>query len=898
MSATLTPGRLIGSYEIVDQIGVGGMGEVYRAHDRKLGRDVALKILPASVATDPDRVARFEREAWTLAALNHPGIAHIYGFEQSDDISALVMELVDGEDLSDRIRRGAIPIADALPIARQVADALEAAHSQGIIHRDLKPANIKIRPDGTVKVLDFGLAKALDLSSGARTLESGPGLSATMTSPAMTGIGIILGTAAYMSPEQARGLVVDQRADIWAFGVVFYEMLTGRMAFPGATVTDTLARLIERDPDWNALPAATPVSVRTLLRRCLTKDPRQRAPHIGLARLDVDDALSGATDAVSIAVPAPRSAARNGLVLASAVAVVATIAAALGYWWRPESSNDTTPPYRSLIVLDENMNSRPPSLRFAVSPDGRWLAYVGAGGEGAPVRLWIRSLAENTSRELGGTDEASAPFWSPDSRSIAFFAKGRLMRIQVTGELPTPVDLSDETVLALPGSWGDSDTIVFSKERRLWRVPARGGQSAAVTTLDATTETSHGFPWFLPGGRRILFTSFKGLEPVGVFAVDLDTGVRHRVMDGASNVSNVQYAGGSLFFMRGTTLVAQPFDPSTLTLSQTPVVLADRVMSNVVVLRSAAFSVSQTGIAIYWPLLRGNGSRLAWFTRDGQQTNVGDNLASNRSLALSGDGQRAALIPMNQDGQADVWLVDLRRNVRSRVTHEERPATATWSRDGRYLYYSARKGTSVLNIYRKGEFGTGQPELIVDDGLDKWVTDVSADGGVLLYEAERPGQSWDVFAVTLGPTLRTEVVLASPFAERNAVFAPGGEWIAFTSNDSGQAEDVYVARYPSGTSRTQVSASSGRFPRWGVTGGELLFHAANRLVSASLTLGTDRADIGSVTPLFQVAAPEGFTRQFYDIAPDGRILVSVPSADTTGTSRLELLTNWPGLPRR
>jgi serine/threonine protein kinase len=876
------------------------MGEVYRARDAKLGRDVALKILPAAVAADGERLARFEREARTLAVLNHPHIAQIYGFEQSGDVSALVMELVDGEDLSDRIGRGPLPLAEALPLAREMAEALEFAHAQGVIHRDLKPANIRLRPDGTVKILDFGLAKAFDPFGASASSERVD--AATMTSPAMTMQGVILGTAAYMSPEQARGQTVDQRADIWAFGVVFYEMLTGRLAFAAPTVTDTLARVIEREPDWSALPAATPPSVRTLLRRCLEKDPRKRAPHIGLARLDVDDALTSGSTAAPMAdnVAVPPQSARSKLALGAAVVLIALVAAAAGYFFSPQAADTTAPAYRSLLLMSENMNPRPPSGRFAISPDGRWLASLGSDDQSRAVRLWLRPLSATTTQELPGSEDANGPFWSPDSRAIGFFANGQLLRIELGGGPPTKIcDLPGGPQLQ-SAAWGPDGTVVFTAASALWRVPAGGGQPVQITTLDATAETLHAFPWFL-SARQVAFTTYKGLEPVAVHQLDLESGDRVQLMNDASNV---QFATGHLIFMRGTTLFAQRFDPSTRAFAGEPRVLADVVMHNVVLMKAGGFSVSQSGAVVYMPLSRGDdGARLMWITRDGAQADAEadaarrDHASSHRGLTISPDGRRAAIIPLSVDASVDVWLVDLERRVRSRLTHDLSPTTAVWARDGRTLYFSARKGTGALDIYSRGDFGSGPDHVVFTDDLDKWVTSVSADGRTLLFEAQRPGKLWDVFALTLDPAPRVTPIFEMPFSERAAQLSPDGQWIAYTVNDSGRGDDVYIAKYPSGAHRRQVSADGGGFPRWHPSGRELFFHAEGRLMSAAVTPRPDGVDIGAVTPLFNVMAPEGFSRTFYDVTADGRFLVSVPTAQSSGT-RLALLTNWPALTTR
>ena len=880
----MTIGQTIGPYQVRDKLGSGGMGDVYRARDSKLGRDVALKVLPASFVSDPERVARFEREARTLASLNHPHIAHVYGFEPNP--LALVMELVPGDDLSSRIARGALPIPEALAIARQIADALEFAHAQGVVHRDLKPGNIKIRPDGAIKVLDFGLAKALSPTDVPEQLDA-----ATMTSPAMTLQGVILGTAAYMAPEQARGQAVDQRADIWAFGVVLYEMLTGRLAFAAPTVTDTLARVIEREPDWTALPTATPAAIRTLLRRCLEKDPRKRAPHIGIARLECDDALSGPTTVHAAVADSSDVTRRRPIGVPVAAAVVLTVAAAAaGYFLRPRLAAAPALPYRSLLLIDENLNPRAPSHRFRISPDGRRLAYVGSGEPSREVHLWIRVLSDDTSQAVTGTEDAATPFWSPDSRSIAYYANGQLWRVEVGGGRPEKIcDIPNVVPQAPSGAWGPGDVIVFSNGKTLWRVSARGGQPEELTTLEAGQETQHGFPWFLPGAGRVVFTAYRGLEPVGVYALDLESRTRRRILEGGSNV---QFADGRLIFLRGTALMAQPFDFETLQFSGVAVTLADPVLANIAVVRAGAFSVSETGALVYVPQLRRGGSRLVWATRDGKQTLIQEMPTTTRGLSVTSDGSRAANLPMNFEGQTDLWLVDLNRGVPSRLTHDVRPMTAVWSRDGRTLYYSAYRSSGALNIYRRGDLGTGPEEVVFESDVDKWLTSVSSDNRTFIYESLRPGQGWDIFSLTLEATPRVTPVAQSPFLERAGQLSNDGQWLAFAMN-MGQGDEVYIAKHPTGAHRTQISSGGGRFPRW-LSTKELIFHDGRQLVSAGVTLRADGVDVGAVTPLFPVAPPEGFARAFYDVTADGRFVISLPSAQLS-TAPLGLLTNWQAI---
>ena len=486
----LTPGSRLGIYEVTAQIGEGGMGQVFRAHDTKLNRDVALKVLPDAFASDPDRLARFTREAHALAALNHTNIAHIHGLEESSGVRALVMELVEGPTLADRIAQGPIPIDEALPIARQIAEALEAAHEQGIVHRDLKPANIKVRPDGTVKVLDFGLAKATEpVVASTPSMSRSP----TITTPAMTQAGIILGTAAYMSPEQARGKIVDKRADIWAFGAVLYEMLTGRRAFPGDDLSLTLAAVMMQDPAWAAFPPATPSNVRQLLRRCLVKDPRQRIRDMGDVRL----ALEAAHDPA----PAPNRQTRHPLVWASGVVVVASLAlTASALWNRPAAAHKTAVRFTIPLPSGQEIISYP-----AITRDGQTVAYVAQQGTD-DAQLYLRDLNSFEPRAVAGSSGARQPFFSPDGKWVAFFAQGQLQKAEVTGG--TPVRLA-EASYPFGGTWNDDNTIIYtvSLGSGLMRIPASGGMPESLTKPDGAAQGyAHVFPQALPGGRRVLFT--------------------------------------------------------------------------------------------------------------------------------------------------------------------------------------------------------------------------------------------------------------------------------------------------------------------------------------------------------------------------------------------------------
>ncbi|NOT28063.1 MAG: serine/threonine-protein kinase [Acidobacteria bacterium] len=612
----LTSGARIGPYEVGRLLGIGGMGEVYRGTDTNLGREVAIKVLPEGFAHDADRLARFEREARTLASFNHPHIAQIYGLEKSAGLHALVMELVEGPTLADQIAQGAMPLDEALPIAKQICEALEAAHEQGIIHRDLKPANIKVRPDGTVKVLDFGLAKAME---PAGVTSASVSQAPTITSPAMlTGAGMILGTAAYMSPEQARGKTVDKRADIWAFGAVLFEMLTGKRPFEGEDIAETLGAVIHKEPAWSRLPTATPAAVRTVVQRCLQKDPRQRLRDIGDVRLALDgafeDAAAGAqapdpavvqerwrqrTDAaVAVEVGAIRRTLRRRAALVGAAALMTGVVVGAAVWSVTRPATPAPPETRVDIVTPATTET----TSFALSPDGRQIVFV-ASGDGAP-RLWLRPLDQATAQPLAGTEGAQYPFWSPDSRSVGFFDGSSLKRVNLAGGSPQTL----AATIGRGGTWSADGVILFAPtpESPLFRVPASGGAAVAVTTL--ATQRSHRFPQFLPDGRQFLFYAQGTPDTQGLYLGSLDAPETTRltaadaagVYDPAGPGSTeAPGEGGWLLFIRGGTLLGQRLDLTRRALTGVPVTVADSVAFDGITTNASAVSVSAAGLVAY-----------------------------------------------------------------------------------------------------------------------------------------------------------------------------------------------------------------------------------------------------------------------------------------------------------
>ena len=890
----LTPGTRLGVYEVIAQIGQGGMGQVYRARDTRLNRDVALKVLPHLFANDVERLARLTREAQTLASVNHPNIAHIHGLEESNGVRALVMELVEGEDLSQRIARGAIPIDEALPIAKQIAEALEAAQEQGIIHRDLKPANIKVREDGTVKVLDFGLAKALEPAAGSSPSVS---MSPTITTPAMTQAGIILGTAAYMSPEQARGKTVDKRSDIWAFGCVFYEMLTRRRAFQGEGVSDTLANILTQEPDWNALPANTPTPIRTLLRRCLEKDRKRRLDSAAAARLEIDDVLAAPSAETPAREPVPTRVAREAqpfrlkrrervawfVAVASIVAALAAVVAATLPWRRDA-------PELAVLRLDVTTPQTSDPTSFALSPDGRQVVFVAAGDGGS--KLWLRPLDRTTAQPLPSTEGATFPFWAPDSRAIGFFADAKLKRLDLPGGKAQ--ELADASN-GRGGAWSRDGVILFAANviSGLLRVPATGGTPTSVTR-PAPGELGHRFPEFLPDGRRFIF--WVGPSPPevqGLYLGSLDAPETHRLV--AADAGGAYAHPGYLLWPRQGVLVAAPFDVARGALSGGPVPIAPAVGSSVATNRSA-FSVSTTGLLAYRTGVTGR-SRLVWMDRSGRVVRALGPPDENQLVypEPSPDGQRVA-VQRTVQGNMDIWHVDEARGIRSRFTFDTSvDSTAVWAPDGsRLVFRSNRNG--VYDLFEKRATGAGDEQLLFTSPDDKIPSDWSADGRFLLF-VNFVKNVPDLWALPIeSQSVGTPFpVVQTRFAEDQGQFSPDGRWIAYRTNESGQ-DEIYVQAFPGPGSKARVSAEGGSQPRWRRNGKELFYIGPdNRLMAVAIGLPPDghTPNVGAPFALFSTGlASRGAPKHQYAVAPDGQRFLMVVSADETIASPITIVQNW------
>jgi eukaryotic-like serine/threonine-protein kinase len=877
-------GQRLGSYAIRSLLGVGGMGEVYRAHDDTLGREVAIKVLPTAFTADPERRARFEREARMLATLNHPHIGAIYGIEEAAGVRALVLELVEGETLAERIARdarsGGLPLADALVIARQIADALEAAHEKGIVHRDLKPANIKITPDGAVKVLDFGLAKA------ARTDSARLDLSESRD-------GAILGTAAYMSPEQARGHSVDKRSDIWAFGCVLYEMLTGRLTFPGETVSDTIAKILEREPDWSALPATTPAPIRRLLLHCLTKDPKQRLRDIGDARIDIDaidQVLPGAPE-VAVTPSAPAKT-RTTWLLWIAAAALLVVSIALGV----VAFSRKALPEAARISFDVATPSAPAPLALSVSPDGRYLSTVVTSDKSQTV-IWLRALDRLTGQTVNGSEGGGGSFWSPDSRFLAFFAGGKLKKVDILGGAP---QILCDAPRSGGGAWNRDGVIVFAPtvEGPLFRVAASGGVPVPVTELDRSRqEIAHRHPYFLPDGQHFIYTAVSTkAENAAIYASSLGSKERKRIL---SSMFKAAFAPPDhILFMRDNALMGQRFDPTRLELGGDPFPIADQVGTNILN-SGAGFAVSEGGVLALRVITVGE-RMLRWFDRSGKETGTVDVSAAYENPVVSPELQRIAVVK-REGSTGDIWILDQARGASSRFTFD--PALddgPVWSPDGTRIVFASNRN-DTFDLYQKNSAGAGQDEVLLKSDHQKIPDDWSPDGRFILYRDQDPKTGWDLWVLPLTGDRKPQSVLSTAFREIQGRFSPDGRWMAYVSDESG-TNQVYVQSFPPSGNKWQISTGGGLQPRWRRDGKELFFlpgaESGGPVPHDVMAVGVDTSSTG----VFKAGVPQKLftvtlnavsgTRNTWDVTPDGQRFLVVSPRATTAVPPITVVVNW------
>jgi eukaryotic-like serine/threonine-protein kinase len=941
----LSAGTKLGPYEILAAIGAGGMGEVYRARDTRLDREVAIKILPELFAADPERVARFTREAKTLAALNHPHIAQIYGLEEAQGVSALVMELVEGPTLADLIAERvsqapairassassssaarasgggaprALEIAEALPIAKQIAEALEAAHELGIIHRDLKPANVKVRPDGTVKVLDFGLAKALDPAAGGvdgAALTNSP----TITSPAaMTQRGVILGTAAYMAPEQARGKAVDRRADIWAFGCVLFEMLTGGRAFGGEDVSDTLAFVITKEPDWAALPSNTPGPIRKLLRRCLEKDRKRRLDSIADARLEIEDALV-APGAAQADGPAASARSTSATVIERVVwsVVVALLAAAIIVLvLRTTPRGTVVPP-----VVRFNIQPPPGEIfpgaagtpRFSVSPDGKYVVFT-SSLPGKRDQLWLRSLDGVDAKPIPGTESASLagestqqPFWSPDSRQIGFFdgMSQKMKKVDVQGG---PVQtLCDDPPNQYGGSWNSDGVIIFSTlaTNGIRRVSASGGSPVQVTSLDQSRqEISHLWPRFLPDGRHFLYhVRTAGREPSAVYVGSLDSAERKKLIE---SEYMAEFALPNLLLsVRGASLMAQTLDLAKLELVGEPALVAPSVLRTTV--GRIAVSASDTGALVYASDPAGALDRphyeVAWRDRSGRPIESAGTPLGSAYVRLSPNGRYLAIPDSSAAVPTDIWIEDLERKVRTRLTTDPAPdSEPVWSPDSsRVVFRSVRGSAQADGLYEKPATGAISETLLsqFEPGVRVDPLDWSADGRFVVFRKSKAPPSASIpvelWLLPLSGDRKAVPYLTNSFRNIQAAVSPNGRWLAYTTNETGRYQ-VVVQPFPDPSGgKWQVSSTGGLNPQWRRDGRELFYIDGGGRLTA-VAVATDGAfGVSTSTPLFETSigtSGEVWLSQ-YDVTADGqRFVLAIPLSIVGSTAALTVTLNW------
>jgi serine/threonine protein kinase/dipeptidyl aminopeptidase/acylaminoacyl peptidase len=879
-------GTKLAHYEITSHLGSGGMGDVYQATDSKLGRSVAIKLLPEAFTHDAERAARFEREARVLASLNHSNIAAIHGLEESGERKFLVMELVEGETLAERIKRGPIPVDESLGIAKQICEALEAAHEKGIIHRDLKPANIKITPNGKVKVLDFGLAKIFLEETANRSVSNSPTMLSARSAP-----GVILGTAAYMSPEQAQGKTLDKRTDIWALGAVLFEMLIGRPAFEGETVTDLLGAVVHKEPDWSKLPSQTPASIRRLLSRCLAKAARQRLHDIADARIEIEAAQQ--QPEAKIVETVTRRTSMVFVILALAVVTGSLVFAVL----RARNINEppawSTVATRFQIYPPANTTFAPDwNIPFAVSPDGRRLVFVAIASDGKR-QLWLRPLDSEIAQPIPGTENADGPFWSPDNQWIGFFAEEKLKKIPVSGGTAQVLDtvVNAAAIPAGYATWGAGDTIVYAAGATsgLSRVSAlAGGQSSAITTIDSTSgETAHHWPILLKDGNHFIYMTAKGAGHDMVLSSLTNLTPRPLMNWGLSaRGGTLAYAPGYILFVADSALVARPFDDEQLKFTGAASRIADGIPMTGP--GRTPFSVSSNGVLAYWAAVAGVTSELRWFRRDGTPVETAAPAAKYTGFSASPDGRRLAFARWDNKGKRDIFLQDLASGTVSKVTFDGDSMDPIWSDDGSQLAFGSARDTPP-NAYTRAVNG-GEVVRQTTSRLQNRPTTWNAGRNVLVYDVVDPKTKSDIWYLDPKDKAKPVPFLQTSASELDGKLSPNGKWIAFLSDESGVLE-LYLASFPSRENKRPISAggvnSQGRSAiHWRGDGKELFYVSGGQLMAAPVRNTESSIEVGKSQKLFAIASPE------YSVTADGsRFLVPITVADKDAPP-ITLILNW------
>jgi Tol biopolymer transport system component/predicted Ser/Thr protein kinase len=879
-------GKTLGHYRVGEQLGRGGMGEVYLADDLNLNRKVALKFLPDVFTGDPERMARFEREAKLLASLNHPNIAAIYGLEQAEGKRFIVMELVEGETLAQRISKGPLPVEEALGVCRQIAEGLEAAHEKGVIHRDLKPANVMITEGDKVKILDFGLAKALSDETQSVDSSQSPTLTEAMTRP-----GVILGTAAYMSPEQAKGKSVDKRADIWAFGCILYESLTGKRVFEGETVTETLAGILKSEPDWSALPASTPQGVRTLLRRCLKKDPKQRFRDASDIRIQIEEALAAPAEGTpGVQVAAPPKTWRRLLPWVAAAFGLGLLLAGL-VLWNLLPARTTQPVSRAAILL-------PPDLELvgmaALSPDGKYLAYAAYYyGEGKR-RLYLRAMDSFESKAIPRSEDAGTPFFSPDSQWIGFTAISQINKVAVAGGAIQKIcDIS----IYRGAAWNMDGTIAFtSRNSGLLQVSSDGGVPRELTRLKQEGY-DHRWPQFLPDGKTILFTECKAgaaMDDSSIVAQRLNTGEQKILIRGGTCGRYVPT--GHLVYYRAGALMAVPFDATRLEVSGTPVGVIDNIRGGDFGL--GMFSFSGQGSLVYMPRRSQiDPWTLVWVDRKGTARPLPAPPGFYHQPSLSPDGQKLALTI-----NSDIWIYDISRNAPTRLTFDESSGFPLWTPDGKRIVYRSKKtamGMYSTNLFWRPADGSGSEERLTTSDGSQTPASFSPDGKILIYEEMNPKTYIDIWMLPIQGERKPQPIIQTRFNDRAACFSPDGRWLAYLSDESGRYE-VYVKPFPGPGGKQKISTEGASEILWGKNG-ELTYRASpNREKMMAVNIRT-QPDFKAEKPrlLFEgpylSTLPANTWRPAYSVSADGQRFLMFKGKENpqnNAATQINLIQNW------
>jgi serine/threonine protein kinase len=874
----LGPGAKLGPYEILAPLGTGGMGEVYRARDTRLDRTVAVKVLPSHLAQDPERRARFEREARAVSALNHPHICTLFDIGQQDGVDYLVMEYLEGETLAERVAKGPLSVDQALRIGAQIGNALDKAHRAGIIHRDLKPGNVVLTKSGA-KLLDFGLARVGEPAGIADRLSTFP----TQAKP-LTEAGSLLGTFQYMSPEQLEGKEADARTDVFALGSVLYEIVTGRRAFQGKSQASLIAAILGKQPEpISALQPMTPPALDRLVRRCLAKDPDERWQSAADAADELKWIAEGGSRESASAAVTTRGRNRERLAwTAAGLLLLASLYLArdsLG------PSSGTPRAIHSFLMAPDKTSfllTGDEAAPVVVSPDGERVAF------GAGARLWVHSLRTGAAVALASTEAARFPFWSPDSRFLGFFSDGKLRTVEASGG---PVLQLCDAPNPRGGAWSRGGLIVFTPDIRtgLWRVRASGGEPSPLTRIDGTIHSTHRWPSFLPDGRHVLYLAANHARPrseqSAIYVASLDGGEPRRLMP---SWGSAQYASGFLLFVREASLLGQRLDAGALALSGEPVRVADEVGFDTGVWR-ATFSASENGILAYHVVAGGVGGRFTWLDRVGRSLEKVGERSEAYVPALSPDGRRLAFLV--GDPSNDIWVQELDRGVRTRVTTLGGVAPSPlWSPDGSEILFVTQDETEfTLSATPVG--GAGQRRVIHRSPERMEPTDRSRDGRFLLYDKGNVGLT-DVWALPLAEPSKAFSLVSTPFVDRNGRFSPDGRWVAYSSRETGR-DEVYVTRFPDAGTRLQISGGGGKTPRWRADGRELYFLSGDVVMGAAVAGTGSRFLVREVKPLFRVNLYNGPRTNLtaYDVSPDGeRFLVN--SAGESGDPRVALVTNW------